>query len=70
MRYLLDTDVEGNAPGDRELSARLYGGNQELRISQEIVLGIGGLRALRALGWGSGWWSGACDHASATTALR
>ena len=47
--YLLDTDVLGNAPGDRELSARLYGGNQELRISQEIVLGIGGLRALRAL---------------------
>ncbi len=48
--FLLDTDVAGNAPGDRELSARLYGGNQELRISQEIVLGIGGLRALRALG--------------------
>lgn len=48
--YLLDTDVAGNAPGDRELSARLYGGNQELRISQEVVLGIGGLRALRALG--------------------
>jgi starch phosphorylase len=47
--FLLDTDVSGNAPGDRELSARLYGGNQELRISQEIVLGIGGLRALRAL---------------------
>ena len=48
--YLLDTDVPGNAPADRELSARLYGGNQELRISQEIILGIGGLRALRALG--------------------
>lgn len=48
--FLLDTDVADNAPGDRELSARLYGGNQELRISQEIVLGIGGLRALRALG--------------------
>lgn len=48
--YLLDTDVAGNAPNDRELSARLYGGNHELRISQEIVLGIGGLRALRALG--------------------
>ena len=48
--YLLDTDVPENGPGDRELSARLYGGNQELRIAQEIVLGIGGLRALRALG--------------------
>jgi len=48
--YLMDTDVPGNAPGDRELSARLYGGNHELRISQEIVLGIGGVRVVRALG--------------------
>ncbi|MBA3947404.1 MAG: alpha-glucan family phosphorylase [Herpetosiphonaceae bacterium] len=48
--YLLDTDVPGNAPADRELSARLYGGDHNLRISQEIILGIGGLRALRALG--------------------
>ncbi len=48
--FLLDTDVAGNAPGDRELSARLYGGDHNLRISQEIMLGIGGLRALRALG--------------------
>ncbi len=48
--YLMDTDVEPNAPADRELSARLYGGDREIRISQEIVLGIGGVRALRALG--------------------
>jgi starch phosphorylase len=48
--YLMDTDVAPNAPGDRELSARLYGGDREMRISQEIVLGIGGVRALRALG--------------------
>jgi starch phosphorylase len=48
--YLMDTDVEQNAPGDRELSARLYGGDQQIRISQEIVLGIGGVRAVRALG--------------------
>jgi glycogen phosphorylase len=48
--YLMDTDVEQNAPGDRELSARLYGGDQQIRISQEVVLGIGGVRALRALG--------------------
>jgi starch phosphorylase len=47
--YLLDTDLEENAPGDRELSARLYGGDRETRIQQEIVLGIGGVRALRAL---------------------
>ena len=48
--YLMDTDISLNAPADRELSARLYGGNNEIRISQEIVLGIGGVRALRALG--------------------
>jgi starch phosphorylase len=48
--YLMDTDVAPNTPADRELSARLYGGDREMRISQEIVLGIGGVRALRALG--------------------
>ena len=48
--YLLDTDVPENSPWDRELSARLYAGDQEFRIRQEIVLGIGGVRALRALG--------------------
>ena len=48
--YLMDTDIAPNAPADRELSARLYGGDREIRISQEIVLGIGGVRALRALG--------------------
>lgn len=48
--YLMDTDVEQNAPWDRELTHRLYGGDQEMRIKQEIVLGIGGVRALRALG--------------------
>ncbi len=48
--YLMDTDVPPNAPADRELSARLYGGDRDMRISQEIVLGIGGVRALRALG--------------------
>jgi starch phosphorylase len=47
--YLLDTDLEENAPWDRELSARLYGGDRETRIQQEIVLGIGGVRALKAL---------------------
>lgn len=54
--YLMDTDVEPNAPGDRELSARLYGGDREIRISQEIVLGIGGVRALRALGISPSAW--------------
>jgi len=48
--YLLDTYLDENAPPDRELSARLYGGDSETRVQQEIILGIGGVRALRALG--------------------
>jgi starch phosphorylase len=48
--FLMDTDIHPNSPQDRELSARLYGGDQEMRIAQEIVLGIGGVRALRQLG--------------------
>ncbi len=47
--YLMDAHHDLNAPWDRELTARLYGGDQEMRIQQEIVLGIGGLRVLRAL---------------------
>lgn len=54
--YLMDTDVERNAPPDRELSARLYGGDREMRISQEVVLGIGGVRAVRALGLNPAVW--------------
>jgi starch phosphorylase len=48
--YLLDTNVEGNSPPDRELSARLYAGDQEMRLQQQIIIGIGGVRVLRALG--------------------
>ena len=48
--YLLDCDVEGNNPQDRELTSRLYGGDERTRIRQELVLGVGGVRALRALG--------------------
>jgi len=47
---LLDSDVEGNAPEDRELTSRLYGGDLRIRVRQELLLGVGGLRALRALG--------------------
>lgn len=47
---LLDTDLLDNALEDRRLTARLYGGDAAYRLSQEIVLGIGGLRMLRALG--------------------
>jgi starch phosphorylase len=48
--YLLDSDVQGNAPEDCELTSRLYGGDLRIRIRQELLLGVGGLRALKALG--------------------
>ena len=49
--YLLDSNVPENSPEDRHITAQLYGGDQEMRIRQEILLGIGGVRALRALGF-------------------
>jgi len=48
--YLLDTRIDENKPEDRSITDQLYGGDHEHRIKQEIVLGIGGLRAMRALG--------------------
>lgn len=48
---LLDTDLEENHPDDRRITDRLYGGDEEYRLKQEIVLGICGLRALSALGF-------------------
>jgi starch phosphorylase len=47
---LLDTDLHENHPSDRELTHYLYGGDDSYRLKQEIVLGIGGVRMLRALG--------------------
>jgi starch phosphorylase len=47
---LLDSDVAGNAPEDRELTSRLYGGDGRVRIRQELLLGVGGVRALKAMG--------------------
>ena len=47
---LLDSDVDGNDPEDRELTARLYGGDSRVRIRQELLLGVGGVRALQAMG--------------------
>lgn len=47
---LLDSNVEGNAPEDRELTSRLYGGDGRTRIRQELLLGVGGYRALKAMG--------------------
>ncbi|MBU8871031.1 MAG: alpha-glucan family phosphorylase [Gemmatimonadales bacterium] len=48
--FLLDTNLPKNLPEDRDLTSRLYGGDNDMRIRQEILLGIGGLRALVALG--------------------
>jgi len=48
--YLLDSNVPHNHPDDRHITYQLYGGDAETRIRQEIMLGIGGVRALRALG--------------------
>lgn len=62
--YLMDTDVPQNSPADRTLSARLYAGDHEMRISQEIVLGIGGVRALRALGVDAKVWHMNEGHAA------
>jgi len=47
--YMMDTNLPQNAPEDRQITAQLYGGDQEMRIRQEIMLGIGGVRTLRAL---------------------
>ncbi len=47
--YLLDTNLPENSPSDRDITSRLYGGGSEMRIKQEIVLGIGGVRALAAV---------------------
>ncbi|MBN1354735.1 alpha-glucan family phosphorylase [bacterium] len=47
--YLLDTNIPMNNPSNRIITHRLYGGDREMRIRQEIVLGIGGVRALQAL---------------------
>jgi starch phosphorylase len=48
--YLLDTDIEANQPWDRAIAHRLYASNPEQRLRQEIVLGMGGMRVLEALG--------------------
>ena len=68
--YLMDTDVDENPPWDRELSARLYGGDLEMRILQEIILGIGGVRVLRTLGLQPSLWHLNEGHAAFVTIER
>ncbi len=48
--FLLDTNIDENTPANRLITATLYGGDKEVRIRQEVLLGIGGMRALRAVG--------------------
>jgi starch phosphorylase len=62
--YLLCCNVEGNMPQERELCARLYTADQEQRIQQEIVLGIGGVRVLRALGINPSVWHANEGHSA------
>lgn len=68
--YLIDTDVPENTPENRALSARLYGGDQDMRICQEILLGIGGVRLLRALGIAPSVWHANEGHSAFLTLER
>jgi starch phosphorylase len=68
--YLLDSNVASNSPADRELTARLYWADLDRRIEQEMVLGIGGVRALRALGYNPSVWHMNEGHAAFLTLER
>jgi starch phosphorylase len=68
--YLLDCDIEENDVSDRGITHQLYGGNNETRILQEIVLGIGGVRALRALNLNPTIWHLNEGHAAFSTMER
>ncbi len=65
--YLLDTNVIENAPSDRLITHQLYGGGSQTRIEQELILGIGGVRALRALGFAPTVWHLNEGHAAFST---
>ena len=54
--FLMDTDIDANAPNDRLLAAQLYIGDREMRLMQEYILGVGSVRALRALGYQPSVW--------------
>ncbi len=62
--YLLDADVDGNPDWTRTVSSRLYGGDLEHRLRQELILGIGGVRALRAMGIDPRYWHANEGHAA------
>jgi starch phosphorylase len=68
--YLLDSDLDENSPNDRKLTARLYWSDIDLRVSQEVLLGIGGVRALRAMGYDPCIWHMNEGHAAFLTLER
>lgn len=68
--YLLDTNVAENAPRERQLSARLYVADPEIRLQQEMILGMGGVRVLRALGIQPAVWHANEGHTAFMTLER
>jgi glycogen phosphorylase len=62
--YLLDSDVDGNPEWTRAIASRLYGGDTEHRLRQELILGVGGVRALRAIGTNPDYWHANEGHAA------
>src|SRR5439155_730896 len=62
--FLLDTDHEQNDPADRQLCHRLYAGGPDLRLRQEWILGVGGVRVLRTLGYDPAVWHANEGHAA------
>jgi starch phosphorylase len=68
--YLLDSDLDENTPNDRKLTTRLYWSDIDLRVAQEVLLGIGGVRALRAMGIQPGVWHMNEPHAAFLTLER
>lgn len=68
--YLLDSNVEGNSEMDRLLTARLYWSDLDRRVMQEVLLGIGGVRALRTLGYNPAVWHMNEGHAAFLTLER
>jgi starch phosphorylase len=68
--YLLDSDYAANNPDDRKLTARLYWSDLDLRVMQEIILGVGGVQALRVLGYDPQVWHMNEGHAAFLTLER
>jgi glycogen phosphorylase len=68
--YLLDSNMEGNSDFDKQLTARLYWSDLDRRVMQELLLGVGGIRALRALGYNPSVWHMNEGHAAFLTLER